>query len=403
MKKVLINLYNFEFDGQFIYEIAFVFNLFLIFISGTTTTEYLSGQFIHLLSYLSIALVLYKIFFLDEFNLKWLALDIFSLSLLLLTWRTSKDFSLFVMGIFILGGRNINFDRIIRLFFYVTVILLIGTMLMSGMGIIRNLVYHRSGVVRQSLGITYPTDLAAHVLYALLAYTYLRFETLNWKDYSLLILAAVIVYWLTQARLNTICILMIIPVAYIGKMSAKGDNIWKLISSFYWTIPVIFAYLIFTLSYFYTSSNKILEKINYLLSNRLYLGHKALRLYPVSIFGTHMNESGWGGIAGLKMMKHNTGRYFFVDSSFVRMFILYGIVMGIIILVVMTMISWYSIQLGSYKLASIMVILSISAVIEQHFLEIAYNPFLIALIPIFSNIRLKENNKFEKIHSKRLK
>ncbi|EEU30551.1 hypothetical protein HMPREF0501_00929 [Limosilactobacillus coleohominis 101-4-CHN] len=400
MKKVLINLYNFEFDGQFIYEIAFVYNTFLTFLSGTTATEYLSGQIIHLLSYLGIALVLYKIFFLDKINLKWLLLGVVILSLLVLTWRTSKDFSLFTMGIFILGGRDVNFTRVVHLFFYVTVILLIGIMLMSGIGIIRNLVYHRSGVIRQSLGITYPTDLAAHILYAVLAYTYLRFAKINWKDYSLLILIAILVYWITQARLNTICILSIIPTVYIGKMARKGNSICKFISSFYWTIPVTSAYLIFMLSYFYISSNKIFEKVNNLLSNRLYLGHKALRLYSVSIFGTHMRESGWGGIEGLKMMEHNTGRYFFVDSSFIRMFILYGLIMGIIILIIMTIISWLSIQRGSYNLASIIVILSMSAVIEQHLLEIAFNPFFISLIPILSSISLKGSNNFGKIYSK---
>ena len=82
----------------------------------------------------------------------------------------------------------------------------------------------------------------------------------------------------------------------------------------------------------------------------------------------------------MKMSQNAPANYFFVDSSFLRMTILYGIIMAIIILLAMTKISWESFQKGSFALASIIVIVSVSAMVEQRLLDLAYDPFLIALL-----------------------
>lgn len=373
---------NWRIDGQIIYEIAFAFEFVVAFLITSTYTDYFSNHLLHTLMFAGLALVLLKIFLFDDLDLKWLAIDAIVLILLLITWRTSKEFSLFSMGIFVLGARNVDFKRIIKIYFYAGMLLLAFVVISAMGGLIRNLVYRRdmTNIVRQSFGIAYPTDFAAHVLYLILAYAYLKFGKIKWYDYAVFLAAAVFLVKFSDARLSAYAIILSIPVLWIGQRAQTDHLLSRFIASFYWTVPILSAYLVIIASYFFTPSNKILTKVNNASSGRLFLGHKAISEYGFSMFGKQIIEHGWGGANGLKMSQNAPANYFFVDSSFLRMTILYGIIMAIIILLAMTKISWESFQKGSFALASIIVIVSVSAVVEQRLLDLAYDPFLIALL-----------------------
>lgn len=373
---------NWRIDGQIIYEIAFAFEFVVAFLITSTYTDYFSNHLLHTLMFAGLALVLLKIFLFDDLDLKWLAIDAIVLILLLITWRTSKEFSLFSMGIFVLGARNVDFKRIIKIYFYVGMLLLAFVVISAMGGLIRNLVYRRdmTNIVRQSFGIAYPTDFAAHVLYLILAYAYLKFGKIKWYDYAVFLAVAVFLVKFSDARLSAYAIILSIPVLWIGQRAQTDHLLSRFIASFYWTVPILSAYLVIIASYFFTPSNKILTKVNNASSGRLFLGHKAISEYGFSMFGKQIIEHGWGGANGLKMSQNAPANYFFVDSSFLRMTILYGIIMAIIILLAMTKISWESFQKGSFALASIIVVVSVSAMVEQRLLDLAYDPFLIALL-----------------------
>lgn len=373
---------NWRIDGQIIYEVAFAFEFVVAFLITSTYTDYFSNHLLHTLMFVGLALVLLKIFLFDDLDLKWLAIDAIVLILLLITWRTSKEFSLFSMGIFVLGARNVDFKRIIKIYFYVGMLLLAFVVISAMGGLIRNLVYRRdmTNIVRQSFGIAYPTDFAAHVLYLILAYAYLKFGKIKWYDYAVFLAAAVFLVKFSDARLSAYAIILSIPVLWIGQRAQTDHLLSRFIASFYWTVPILSAYLVIIASYFFTPSNKILTKVNNASSGRLFLGYKAISEYGFSMFGKQIIEHGWGGANGLKMSQNAPANYFFVDSSFLRMTILYGIIMAIIILLAMTKISWESFQKGSFALASIIVIVSVSAMVEQRLLDLAYDPFLIALL-----------------------
>lgn len=373
---------NWRIDGQIIYEVAFAFEFVVAFLITSTYTDYFSNHLLHTLMFVGLALILLKIFLFDDLDLKWLAIDAIVLILLLITWRTSKEFSLFSMGIFVLGARNVDFKRIIKIYFYVGMLLLAFVVISAMGGLIRNLVYRRdmTNIVRQSFGIAYPTDFAAHVLYLILAYAYLKFGKIKWYDYAVFLATAVFLVKFSDARLSAYAIILSIPVLWIGQRAQTDHLLSRFIASFYWTVPILSAYLVIIASYFFTPSNKILTKVNNASSGRLFLGHKAISEYGFSMFGKQIIEHGWGGANGLKMSQNAPANYFFVDSSFLRMTILYGIIMAIIILLAMTKISWESFQKGSFALASIIVIVSVSAMVEQRLLDLAYDPFLIALL-----------------------
>lgn len=376
-------------NGQLLYEVAFVFYFSDFFLQFTTFMSYFGKGTFHLASYLALGLVVFKIFFLDDQNIRSFVLNLVILGMLVLTWRTSSDFMLFSMGIFVLGARNVNFRRVVYLYFVVGTIILLFVMFCSFSGLIQNLVYRRnqtSGAIRQSFGIVYPTDFAAHVLFLILAFCYLYFDRITVKSYITFVIIAALLIHYCDARLSAVSVLLLIPVMIIGKQAQKSDGFCRKIAVFFWCFPVLMAYMIIAMSYFYSPSNRLLEVLNHMLSGRLAIGNQAIRQYGFSIFGRHMVERSWGGVNGMKMFMGDRSNYFFVDSSFLRILILYGVITFIIILAVLTIISYRSISYGEYALATILVIVSVSAVVEQRLIDISYDPFLIALLAnVYSN------------------
>lgn len=388
---------SFKLTGDWLYQVAFVYLVTISYLQTSTYVDFFAPSTLHRLLFIGLAALAFKIFFLDRHNLWSILGNVLGFGLLLITWRTSHDFMLVVMGVLILGARGVNFRQIVKLYYLVGLIGLLYIIISAEAGVIRNLVFVRdtTGAVRRAFGIIYPTDFAAHVLFLVLADAYLAFHRLNWKRYIIYIVLASVVMITTNARLDSAAIFMIVPVTWVGKRASQGHIVSRLVANFYWLLPSLGAYIVICLSYFYYSSNRILEKANQILSGRLYYGKTAFERYGISNFGQTVQEKGWG----LGSKKTTIANYFFIDASFLRLMIIFGIISLLIVLVMMTRISWQSIQANDYALASIIVIVTISAMLEQRLVDIAYNPFLLAFLATGTASMMTEEKDIERIHS----
>lgn len=373
---------SFTFTGPALYIFSFLSYYVLSFMKLTTYTSYISQNVFVRLSYVLITILLMKIYFFDNNDAKWIITDTVFFLLSILVWRKTHSLDILMYVLLILGARNVNFRALINLFFKIGIILLVFTILSSQFGIIKDLVYLRNGVARHALGINYPTDLGAHIFFLLLSYCYLYFKKLNWKSYFVFLILSVFVLKLTQARLDFLAIIILIPVIYIAKKAFYGRRIYQNIASFYWTGPVILAYITILLAYFYSTSDHFLSRIDKLLSNRLNLSHSSIEQYGIHLFGNRVLEHGYGGVGGHVLFNadFSTMHYFFIDSSYIRLLVIYGVVMMVVFIGIMTVIALKSILKKDYCLAAIILMLSISCVVEQHLMDISFNPFLIALL-----------------------
>ena len=372
-------LINLELDGQILYEVAFAFYFVIAFLQTSTYTSYFPGNLLHQIAFIPLAIVLFKIIFFDSNTVKKITVNLLFLAILFITWRTSGEFILFPMGIFILGARNVDFKKIIYLYLVLGTILLSFIFFTSLIGLTKNLIFHRGiHTLRRAFGIIYPTDFAAHILYLVLAYCYLYFNKLSWKSYTVFVLLAIFLIKFCDARLNAYALILVIPVMMIGQRAQKGYIVSRAIAIFYWVLPVLAAYITVLLSYLYAPSHQLLEKMNGLLSGRLFYSHEAIKKYGFSLLGQHIHENGYGAADGIKKTIIGNN-YFYIDSAFVRLVIISGIIMALLIVITMTIISYRSIQRANFALASIIVIITISAVVEQRLLDFGYNPFLIAI------------------------
>ncbi|MFR0771332.1 MAG: hypothetical protein ACLSH6_04115 [Limosilactobacillus pontis] len=173
LKKVMTAPLN----GQLVYLGILSFYLFFSFLRNTTFDPYLGSRVFNVASYVTVLLLITKFCFFDLKKNSRISLIITSILFLIavVVWHRSNSNLILVETAFILAARNVAFDEIVKRYFYVVLVLLVLVVFFSLLGVIKDLVFVVHGrAVRYSLGIIYPTDLAAHILYLLLAHAYLN-------------------------------------------------------------------------------------------------------------------------------------------------------------------------------------------------------------------------------------
>lgn len=403
IRKILSKLNNIHVNGEKIYLFMFVITLISSFLINTTFAQFIPVKVFDRVIYLTMFILLIKIYILDNIKLS----ELLGITVLLLiavySWRKTTYIAFMVMATYIVAARSVDFNKIIKYYFNTNLTLILGVTIYSLVGIIKNLAYSRNGVIRYALGIDYPTDYAAYIFYLILAYSFLNYKKLNSKIYLFYGLIAVLLNVMTNARLDVILIFLTIIFFAVSKSAEKRINpLTRFIASNYWSQILILPYAYLLLNIYFTSKNKIFLKLNNLLSGRLFYGHLALINYPIKLLSQKVNEHGWGGVQGLKLFKQEQEKYFFIDSSFIRLLVIYGLVIFVLVICTMLWISLKGTVNASYLMPTIILLITISSLIDQHLLELTYNPFLLILFATYEKSKgIKyEGKRYTKDHKK---
>lgn len=381
--------------GERLFFFAYTVSLFCSFIINTTFMQYIPVRYLNWINYLMVSILILKVIIFDHLKLKQLVFFGILFILAVYSWRKTNLTLLMIMVAYVLAAKGISFRKIVERYFDVNFVMIVGISLYSLLGIIRNLGFERDGFIRHSMGVDYPTDFAAYILYLVVAYLFLNYSRLNFHHYIGLVFLAFCLNLITNARLDVYMLLISLAIIFIAKCAEKPQNsIARTAVSTFWSLSIILPYGYFLLTEFFDPKNKIFIQLNQLLSGRLLYGHFALDKYGLTIFGQHVVEHGWGGIAGLERFRNAQFSYFFIDSTFIRLFVIYGAILGIFIISVLVIISVRETLKHNYVFPAIILIITISSLIDQHLLEITFNPFLLALLANTS-----ENNPEEKFNN----
>lgn len=367
-----------------LYFLGFTIYFLPSFLANTMFSATISGHQLRLLSYVALPFLLAKIFLMDKWKFKQIVLIVLSFMISLVIWRKTQNASFVFVCPLVVGAKGINFKQIISWFLYMSVICLLLTIIFSLVGVIPNLIYYSLlRPTRYSLGMAYATYAATIYLYIVLAYCYLKFGSLKVYDYVAIIAMDCVIMRLTNTRLDFYAVFVLIITIEIAQRAYKGEQFSKLCSSFFWMATPILSVLTICVSYFYDPNNHILHKLNTLFSGRLMYGHMAFQRYNVNFLGRKIVEHAYSGFKGHSFQNnpwnHLGISYFFVDSSYVRMLLLWGCIAFIIVVVSMTVIAIRSTINRSYALAAIMLIVAINCMFEPYIIYFVYNPFLLAL------------------------
>jgi hypothetical protein len=386
LKKVWNELLHIEMNGNTLYFVSFTVFIIASFLKTTMLTpQYFSVHILNYIEYMTVVILGFKWMFFSKFTIPQFIIDVFVFLFSLLAWRKTNDPQIFYMALLVLCARGMSFKQIIKWYVVLTTTLLLFTIVLADINVIRNLTYVRGEYVRQAFGIIYPTDFAAHIFYLTLGYVYLFYKKMKVGSYILIFLFTGLLYSFTNARLDAVLLIMIVPMIFLVKKRELNNEFSIL--DFSWMSTIVFAFFTFISTIFYVNTG-LLSKINELISSRISLSNEGYQKYGISLFGRHVKEHGWGGLKGFKNFQLNgqLHQYFVIDSSFARLLLIYGVVAFVIVVIAMSYLAFRSIRQKNYILVGILFLVGLSCLIDQHIFELTYNPFLIAVCASTINI-----------------
>lgn len=370
-------------SGLQLYMVAFIVYFVPTIILETMYIGVLDEHLVRLVSYLAIPILLLKFYLVDNWSLKVKLLSVPLLLIIGIIWRSTQNADILMTGMFLLSIKNVDFKMIVRMYFYLIVTTISIVMMTALLKIIPNLVFRdptMTRVDRYSVGMNYPTLIASHAMFGSLSYFYLRFGKIRWFDYGGVGILALVIMKFTDTRLDFYATLLMIPLVLMAQFAYRNDGIIRKIISFEWMATPILTALILIMTYFYQPNNHILEKLNQLISGRLRLGKLAFQKLNPNLFGQYITEHSYGGLKGLKLANGQQNvNYFYVDSSYVRMFLMWGLIIFIAYIVIMTGIALIDTVNHQYILSTIVLVIAINSVIEPHAIQLIYNIFILAI------------------------
>lgn len=327
---------------------------------------------------------------LDKYSYKKILVLFIIVCLFILSMLISQYRILIEYLIFIVGAKNVSLHRITKVYLLTGCVLLIITIISAKMGIIENLIYIRNGKRREAFGVGYPTDFAAHIFYLIGAYLYLRGKNTNIFEYIVLVLITMIIYRLCDTRLDCICMIIAIIFSCLYKRNKIKFN-KRIVKNFLIMSCVILSSISIYTSINYKANNKIYIKVNEIISNRLYIGKMMYDEYGVTIFGQKIDDHGFGGSEVFKYDKYN-----FIDCSYMRILLKYGIIAFIIVIFFSTLLLYKFYKNHDYLLVLLFVCVIINSVIAQHFIDFSYNYIILFYMAKLNNDNrniIKDNTK----------
>ena len=289
------------------------------------------------------------------------------------------------VGFLIVGAKDVDFDKILKVYLTIGVTIMVAAFAASQMGWIENYDYtairDNTVIYRYAFGSVYPTDFAAHVFYLAIAALCLHENKISLGMIINQLVLGAFVLDKCGARTSFIC-LLILAFSVLGvkllKMRINKNALYYILNA----STILFPILYYWLTYIYHKGESIAIDIDRMLSGRLALGLTAIQEYGHKLFGQDVVERGWG-------RGSVEGEYFFIDDSYIRIAILYGVVLLIVVLGLTFYNGFRSIKCKRIVVLIALVVIGLHSFMEHHLLELAYNPLLV--LPLVSlNIKDKE-------------
>lgn len=340
------------------------------------------------------AIVLVQYLCSDDYNWKEYVLAFVLCVLMSRMPERNGSTNLLTYLLLIIGARNFSFQRLMIVYFTVASSITLMTVIGSQAGWVENLTYAEGG---SAFGFVYSTDCAAHILFLALIYWCIRGKRIHYIEIAVLGLLGVMTWIGCKARFSAALFVLLLCVMSIFKVLLKKmgeDGCQKIfsgtLSAVLVTIPLLCNLVTHMLSILYTEDWGWMKALNTLVNGRLSLVWRGIAVYGFSLYGSNIPMIGGGGT------RHRLN-YYYIDSSYMQLSLLYGLVALGTIMLLMTLTCVKSRQAGSWTLLLVLIIVALHGIFEHHAFELAYSPFLLAAFAELKprSIRRRKKNKME--------
>ena len=324
-------------------------------------------------------IVIFQYVFSGNYNWKEYILALVLGVLMFHTTDANGGTSLLIYVLLALGDRNFRFRTLMWIYFPIVLLISAVTVMGSQLGWVENLVYTaREG--RMSFGFIYPTDCAAHFLFLGLGYWYMRGKKLYYPEIFVFFALGLAAWYGCKGRFSTV-LLMVVTVSALAYLffskKVKDQQRWDQIcqgipSEILVIMPLLCNLGVHIVNVCYSADGQFWVWMDNLLSNRLSIGKKGIDIYGFRLWGSNIPMTGSGGDVNLP------SKYYYIDSSYLQVSLLYGLVVLAVVLILFTMACLYARREKDWILLLVLTFVALHGLFEHHAFQLAYSPFLLA-------------------------
>ena len=377
-------------NNRFISEKIYLFTLFIwVVVASLVTTTYfvrLDGflSLYRLLLYFTIIMLLIKELMnfpktLYYFRFHWqqlLIVTAFFIAMFIVAKNRDGLLDINVL-LLVFSARDIDFRKLLGTFSVATFLVLCLTIYASQKGMIANMFMNADGGYRFSLGFNYVSFASQRLFFALCTYLMFRGKRISYLELMALLLATIYMYQQTSTSSPFYLSILILTYALLSIKIFKKEfiigNFWTKTLVQYGFILALAVILYFC---FYSSGN-LFHLVDQFTHNRLRLSVDGFRNFGVSWLGQPIS------FTTLDMFGNFTSNYNYIDSSFVQLLVIDGLIVSVFMLFALTKVMRYFVSIQKDIVLACLGIMIIHGMFDPQMLVLRYSPLILFISRLF--------------------
>ena len=286
----------------------------------------------------------------------------------------------------VFSARDIDFRKLLGTFSVATFLVLCLTIYASQQGIIANMFMKADSGYRFSLGFNYVSFASQRLFFALCTYLMCRGKRVSYLELLALLLATIYMYRQTSTTSPFYLSILILTYALFSiKIFKKEFIIGNFLSKALAQYGFIVALAVILYFCFYSSDN-LFHLVDQFTHNRLRLSVDGFRNFGVSWLGQPIS------FTTLDMFGNFTSNYNYIDSSFVQLLVIDGLIVSAFMLFALTKVMKYFITIQKDIVLACLGIMIIHGMFDPQMLVLRYSPLILFISRLFI---MNPDNKIE--------
>ena len=286
----------------------------------------------------------------------------------------------------VFSARDIDFRKLLGTFSAATFLVLCLTIYASQQGIIANMFMKADSGYRFSLGFNYVSFASQRLFFALCTYLMFRGKRVSYLELLALLLATIYMYRQTSTTSPFYLSILILTYALFSiKIFKKEFIIGNFLSKALAQYGFIVALEVILYFCFYSSGN-LFHLVDQFTHNRLRLSVDGFRNFGVSWLGQPIS------FTTLDMFGNFTSNYNYIDSSFVQLLVIDGLIVSSFMLFALTKVMKYFISIQKDIVLACLGIMIIHGMFDPQMLVLRYSPLILFISRLFI---MNPDNKIE--------
>ena len=277
----------------------------------------------------------------------------------------------------VFSARDIDFRKLLGTFSLATFLVLCLTIYASKKGIISNMFMNADGGYRFSLGFNYVSFASQRMFFALCSYLMFRGKKITYIELMALLLATIYMYQQTSTSSPFYLSILILTYALLSVKIFKKEFI---IGNFWTKTLVQYGFilaLVIILYFCFYSSGNLFHLVDQFTHNRLRLSVNGFQNFGVSWLGQPIS------FTTLDIFGNFTSNYNYIDSSFVQLLVIDGLIVSVFMLFALTKVMRYFVSIQKDIVLACLGIMIIHGMFDPQMLVLRYSPLILFISRLF--------------------